>query len=107
VASAPQPGFIERKSTELDARLPNQSRAFQTGCSHRMHPHGLNNQKTDREIIMTNQFFVGFAAGAICVYLIFKLAHLWTAFKARRNQGFTYSKALKRSLKTFNLFNPI
>jgi hypothetical protein len=56
---------------------------------------------------MSNQFLLGFAAGAICVYLIFKLAHLWTAIMARRNQGFTYSKALKRSIKTFNPFNPV
>lgn len=56
---------------------------------------------------MSAQFLLGYAAGAITVYVLFKLAHLWIAFKARRNQGFTYSKALKRSIKTFNPFNPI
>jgi hypothetical protein len=48
-----------------------------------------------------------FFAGMATTLLIVLVAHIWAGIKARRNKGFTYSKALKRSLKTFNPFNTI
>jgi hypothetical protein len=56
---------------------------------------------------VNNLFIFGFAAGVLFTLAIIKVMHLLADIRMRRNKGFTYSKALKRSLKSFKPFNSI